>query len=116
MEKTEEYFDNLDNFYDENGVWRYGTPSSILLKEVREAGFKPIGISIIMCEETFIFKGEKEAEEAWKKFKPEGWWYSYANFVDSRRDYVKKYHDGDPTEAAQIFWLDKNFEGKEDEL
>ena len=35
----------------------YGTPESHLLKKIKEAGFKPIGITVVLCEETFIFKG-----------------------------------------------------------
>ena len=112
MKIAEDYFNDENNFYNENGIWRYGTPSSMLLKEVKEAGFKPVGITVMMCEETFIFRGEKEANEAWKKFRPEGWWYSYADFINARKDYVKNFHNNDPTEAAQIFWLDRNFEGK----
>lgn len=113
MKKTN-IFDHSDDYSyeycDEYGLPTYGTSKSSLLKDVLEAGFKPVGITVMMCEETFIFRGKKEAEDAWEKFKPEGWWYDYSSFVDARRDYVKRNYNGDPTQAAQIYWLDKNFE------
>lgn len=90
----------------------YGTPNSALLKKVKEAGFKPIGITVMLCEETFIFKGKTEAEAAWKMFANEGWWYGFSEFIDSRKEYVKKMYEGDENAAAQIHWLDKNFEPK----
>ena len=90
----------------------YGTPNSVLLKEVQEAGFKPIGITVLMCEETFIFKGNKEAKDAAEKFLPEGWWYGFSDWEETRKEYVKEYYNGDEDLAPIVYWLDKNFESK----
>lgn len=104
---TEEY----DKYQEEMDV--YGTPDSVLLKMVREAGFKPIGITLMMCEETFIFKGNKEAKEAWEMFSPEGWWYGLASFWKEWDDYHKQMGNYDHEEVdSAIHWLDKNFEPK----
>ena len=89
-----------------------GTPNSALLKKIKQAGFKPIGITIVMCEETFIFKGKTEAENAAKEFLPEGWWYDLIGFEETRQEYVKKFYDGNEEIAPTIYWLDKNFEPK----
>lgn len=91
----------------------YGTPDSLLLKEVKDAGFNPIAITIIQCEETFVFKGNAEAKEAADKFLPEGWWYGLSDF---HRDYEKHCHDnydGDLEMGPHIYWLDRNFEPKD---
>lgn len=90
----------------------YGTPESELLKEIREAGFKPIGITVLMCEETFIFKGEPEAKAASEKFLPEGWWYGFGAWEDTRIEYVKEFYGGDEEAAPTIYWLDSNFAPK----
>lgn len=90
----------------------YGTPDSSLLKEVKAAGFKPVGITVLMCEETFIFKGKREAEDVAKKFLPEGWWYDFSSWVETRREYVKEIYGGDDDLAPTVYWLDKNFEPK----
>lgn len=103
--------EEYDEYQEEMDV--YGTPDSVLLKMVREQGFKPIGITIMMCEETFIFKGTKEAKEAWEMFKPEGWWYGLGDFWKDWDDYLKQMGEYDYEEAdVAIHWLDKNFEPK----
>jgi hypothetical protein len=108
MDKYNEYQEEMEENFD-----AYGTPDSVLLKLVREAGFKPIGITVMMCEETFIFKGRKEAKEAWKMFAPEGWWYGLDDFWKDWEDYHKQMgnYDRDEVDDA-IYWLDKNFKLK----
>jgi hypothetical protein len=90
----------------------FGTDKSFLLKKVREAGFKPNGITILMCEETFIFKGSDEANKAWELFKPEGWWYDLNSWNKTREEYVNKNYYGDEELAPTIYWLDGNFRPK----
>lgn len=92
----------------------YGTPESDLLKEVIKAGFKPIGITVMMCEETFIFKSDKEAKEAAKLFMPEGWWYGFPEFLDAEKWYVEKMLDVSKIidYSLDVHWLDSNFAPK----
>lgn len=90
----------------------YGTPESVLLKKIIAAGFKPIAITTIICEETFIFKSEAEAEAAAKIFLPEGWWYGFGSWDKTREEYVKKFYDGDEECAPMVYWLDTNFAPK----
>jgi hypothetical protein len=103
-------FDNEDELieYHDN----YGTFDSILLKQVITAGFKPIAITVMVCEETFIFKSKCDAEAAAKQFLPEGWWYEYSEWIEARKEYVKKLYRGDEDLAPTVYWLDKNFEPK----
>ena len=88
---------------------KYGTPESLLLKEIQKAGFKPIGITVLMCEETFIFKGDAEAKKAAEKFLPEGWWYGLSAWHETREEYVKEVYGGDEDLAPTIYWLDENY-------
>ena len=90
----------------------YGKPNSVLLEEIRKAGFKPIGITVLICEETFIFKGKEEAEAAAAMFLPEGWWYDFCSWEDTRNEYVKKMYGGDEDAAPIVYWLDPNFAPK----
>jgi hypothetical protein len=87
----------------------YGTPESSLLKKVREAGHKPIAITVILCEETFIFKNKWDAEAAAAMFLPEGWWYDLNSWHQTREEYVKKFYEGDDDLAPTVYWLDNNF-------
>ena len=88
----------------------YGTPDSMLLKMVREAGFKPVGITTMMCEETFIFKGNAEADKAAKMFMPEGWWYGLSGFWTDWDVYQKQMGIYEIDEADDaIHWLNETF-------
>jgi len=100
------------DFTDYSELDGHGNPNSLLLKNVIACGFKPIGITIMMCEETFIFKNKIDAEAAARKFLPEGWWYDVSTFIDSRKQYVKEIYGGDEDLAPTIYWLDKNYEPK----
>lgn len=90
----------------------YGTDKSSLLKEVQAAGFKPIAITVMMCEETFIFRGSAEAEAAAKQFLPEGWWYDLGAWMTSREKYVKDIYNGSEELAPTIHWLNENYRPK----
>ena len=103
--------DLFDDKYADH-VTKYGTPESLFLKEIRDAGFNPIAITTMVCEETFVFRSNTEALLAWEKFKPEGWWYCLSDFDDSREEYVKEFYGGDVDQAPIVYWLDKNFEPK----
>ena len=94
----------------------YGKPTSVLFKEIQTAGFKPIGITVMMCEETFIFKGSDEAERAAKMFLPEGWWYDFSSWIDARKVYVKESYRGIDDDAPIVYWLDHNFAPKINKL
>jgi hypothetical protein len=94
------------------GHGSYGTPNSELLKEICDAGFKPIGITILMCEETFIFKNKFEAVAAAEKFLPEGWWYGIDEWIETRKEYVKDMYHDDEDLAPIVYWLDKNYAPK----
>ena len=100
---------NLDVFEAENN---YGNPNSGSLIALRAAGFKPIGITVMICEETFIFKGSAEAVAAGNMFLPDGWYYDYGSFIVSREKYVHDFYGGDEDIAPTVYWLDNNFDDK----
>jgi hypothetical protein len=87
----------------------YGTYKSELLKEIIVAGHKPIGITVMVCEETFIFTTASEANEASNGFMPEGWWYGLDGkytWAATREQYIKEHYDGDESRAPTVYWLD----------
>lgn len=87
----------------------YGTNNSQLLQEIKTAGFNPIAITVMMCEETFVFKGKAEAMRAWEIFRPEGWWYDLGEFIETRKQYVKDAYGGNVDKAPTVYWLNTNY-------
>ena len=88
---------------EENG-YSYNTDKSYSLKLLNDAGHFPIGITTMMCEETFIFNTEKEATKAWKSgvLGNDGWFYGKRNFQKDLDKYEK-----DMGYKNEIFWIDE---------
>lgn len=79
------FFDNVST-----GLDRFKEPLAIL----KAAGFKPIAVSTMICEDTFVFETEDEAQRAHRMFEVEkgtiaGWWYSKEKFFTPTMDYYK---------------------------
>lgn len=96
----------MEKFIENNH--HYGTPKSTNIKILKDHGFNPIAITIIMCEETFVFETEEEAIRAHNEFENnpkhniviQGWWYNRESFKKAVQDYIKK------TEyIPKIYWL-----------
>lgn len=86
---------------------------SDLYQRVITAGFKPIGMTIMLNEETFIFKSSLEAKKAFETFSPEGWWYDFSDFIDAERQYLKDLSDiGIHDHELNVLWFDKNYAPK----
>ena len=86
----------------------YGTDKSELLQEVIKVGFKPIAITVMICEETFVFETEEEAHRAAAIFMPEGWWYGLDGkypWEQTLKDYVNGFYDGDQTKSPVVYKL-----------
>lgn len=87
----------------------YGTYKSDLLKEVIKAGHNPIAITTMLCEESFVFETNEEANKAAEQFMPEGWWYA----LDDRdhpwqmawEKYVRETYKGNEEHAPTVYWL-----------
>lgn len=80
----------------------YGTPESPLLKKIKKKGFNPIGITIMICEETFIFKTDKERNEAADIFMPEGFWQCIeTGDWEVAKNMYKENHGREP----KVYWL-----------
>lgn len=75
---------------------------------LRMAGFDPIGFCKMICEDTFIFEEEEEANKAFEFFEKnpqtkitiQGWWYGKAQFFEALPNYEKE--NG---YKVQITWL-----------
>ena len=106
-EKIERQIKWFDEHPDYNA--RYGTDKSYWLQEIIEAGFKPVGITIMICEETIIMETTEEIEKAWEIFKPEGWWYTVEEFQKVRNDYVNKTYSGNYEKAPHVYCLNNKY-------
>ena len=101
-------FDKWHNEHPDHGE-RYGTDKSYWLETIREKGFNPIGITVMLCEETLIFATKEETDAAAKEFMPEGWWYSVNNWEESRKKYVDDMYKGIESDAPMVYCLDDKF-------
>ena len=91
-----------DRLYEQG--YRYSTDKSYSLKLLNDAGHFPIGLTTMICEETFIFKTEKEADKACESgvLGNEGWFYGKKAFKKALEQYEK-----DMGYKNEIFWLDE---------
>ena len=101
----ERFWDNYDEEEAQSIYDNYGKEGSHLLKEIKEAGFNPIAITVMLCEETFVFETEEETKKAADKFLPEGWWYEKEDFKKSRIKYVEDAYKGIEENAPKVYWL-----------
>ena len=94
----------------------YGKPTSLLLQDLIKAGHKPIGITVMLCEETFIFQREEEIGPAIESIKDkwgnEGWWYAIEDDGDypwekTWDDYIATVIKSDEKHIPQVYWLNK---------
>ena len=73
---------------------------------LKEHGHKPIAVSTLLLEDTFVFETEKEATLAHEEMentenqKLQGWWYGKYEFFDA----VVQYTSENKTHV-KIFWL-----------
>lgn len=82
--------------------YKYNTDKSYSLKLLNDAGYFPIGICSMMCEETFIFKTEADANDAWQSrvLGYDGWWYGKRNFLKAKEEYEKDFE-----RQVKVYWL-----------
>ena len=63
------------------------------LEIIRSAGFKPIAVTQMMFEDTFVFETDEEATKAYTLLEIGGevcgWWYGREEFLEEVRDYEK---------------------------
>ena len=90
----------------------YGTDKSYFLSEIKEKGFNPLGITVMVCEETFIMETKEECDRAWEIFKPEGWWYTLDEWEKVHNEYVNDMYDGDFTKSPKVYSLSNKFSFK----
>lgn len=71
------------------------------IEELKKHGYNPIACTVMMCEDTFIFKTKSECIKAFGEFEIEnkynceetlcGWWYNLDEFKRVIIDHVGKY-------------------------
>jgi len=94
----------------------YGTPNSPLLKDLQAAGFKVLAITIMVCEETFVFQTKEEVDAAveWVNrpdsiWKNEGWWYALEDdecpWDQTLTEYREQYYKNELENAPKVYWL-----------
>lgn len=73
-------------------------------------GYKPIAVSQIYMEDTYVFETAEEAKQAYNEFERSiegkwigeimGWWYGKETFLEAVKDYEEEYK-----EELSIYWL-----------
>lgn len=107
-QQTEEHIKFQDELTEKGHIWN--TPTSYSIAQLIERGFNPIGITTMLCEETFIFETEDEMKQAHQQCQVEegvvdGWWYSRTEFYKARKEYVEKFYNGKESDAPHVFWF-----------
>ena len=88
---------------------RYGTDKSYWLEQIKAKGFNPVGITVMLCEETIIMETKEEIDKAWEIFKPEGWWYTVDQWEEVRADYVKDYKYNFDGVAPKVYCMNNKY-------
>lgn len=68
------------------------------LRIIKSYGFNPIGVSVMICEETYIFNSDDEACAAHellegmlnRNYGVDGWWYGKDAFFEASEEYEKE--------------------------
>lgn len=78
---------------------------------IRNAGFKPIAVTQMYFEDTFVFETDEEADEAYTKLERDengnemdlvcGWWHGKEDFKKE----VEKYESKEGASKVKIYWL-----------
>jgi hypothetical protein len=96
---TEELKQHIDNKYGEQ------------LAFIRSNGFTPIGVSVMMFEDTFVFETIEEARQAGNACEVENhtddrieaWWYGREEVPGIIDDYEKSFK-----KRPMVFWIDND--------
>ena len=76
---------------------------------IRNAGFKPIAVSQMYLEDTFVFEKSDEANKAYKQLedcddtKVLGWWYGKEDFEKAVKEYET---ENNGYSKVRVHWLD----------
>lgn len=78
---------------------------------LREHGFNPIGVTVMACEDTFIFETPEEATAAYELLEVEknlviGWFYGKEAFEEEKLVYLEQFPDAD----VEPIWLETSIE------
>jgi hypothetical protein len=71
------------------------------LQLLKDNGHNPIGVTVLMCEDTFIFNTQKEADAAYELMKPDGFFYTKEDILA----YEPKYLKNSSSNKLLIYWL-----------
>src|SRR5574343_170247 len=98
---------NTNNIYScymgDNSVYKdeYHKYMKHQIEVIKSKGFNPIGYTTMLCEETYVFETDEEAQLAFEFFENNsenldkyeicGWWYGIDRFENERKDYNKDF-------------------------
>jgi len=74
---------------------------------LKSSGFKPIAVTQMIFEDTFVFETPEEANNAYEQFekidgKIVGWWYGKDDFLEAVREYEE---ESNGYSKVKIYWL-----------
>jgi len=89
-----------------------------ILKILYKYNHYPIGITTMMCEDTFIFDSKEEASKGFKEMESneriakgvncvQGWWYGKSEWPKVREEYIEKAYDREEDDAPSVHWIEK---------
>jgi hypothetical protein len=85
------------------------------LKYMFSIGLKPVGYSVVLLEDTWVFETDEEAHSAFKMLEGKeledgtlicGWWYGKKEFIEMMPTYMKERNQ---TEHEVIWFVESKF-------
>jgi len=98
----------------EDWLWQRFNQAKENLEKLYNAGYNPIAYSVMICEDTFVFETNEEAEKAFAQFETngtrgniiQGWWYGKEEYF--QKVYPKYVADMKEFDYVPQFILLKN--------
>ncbi len=99
--EMDEWFEEIERrqrWMEENNISKDLQKFYFDLEILKSAGYKPIAVTTMMCENTFVFETQDEANRAFLQFEKHpqgecisGWWYGREDFSKALDDYKKEF-------------------------
>ncbi|QQR76944.1 hypothetical protein IPJ63_01650 [Candidatus Nomurabacteria bacterium] len=98
--EVNDHFEKIEQQYkwmEENNIPQDLRKYYFDLEVLKTHDYKPVAVTTMMCENTFVFETEDEAIRAFEQFEKHpsgeyisGWWYSRESFDSSIKEYAKE--------------------------
>ena len=112
--EVNDHFEKIEQQYkwmEENNIPQDLRKYYFDLEVLKTHGYKPVAVTTMMCENTFVFETQDEADRAYLEFERHpkgeyisGWWHGKEDFLQNLEDYKKEFtlHLG---YEPHIIWL-----------